>query len=97
MAFSKITLALVITGAVFCSFLLFSKTENKILLKEYKCKPEDRLNDMCIEIYSPVCGHRPGLQCFTTPCNHETYPNSCFACSDTDVVSYTMGQCTILD
>jgi len=93
MAFSKLTtLAIALTGVIFCSVLLLGGS-SKTTLKEYPCRPEERGNDICIEIYSPVCGYKPGIQCITTPCNHVTYPNSCFACSDPIVRSFTMGEC----
>ena len=41
---------------------------------------------MCMEIYMPACGvDKNGAQ--------RTYPNSCHACADQTVVSFTMGKC----
>ena len=58
------------------------------------CRPEQRLVDMCTEQYQPVCASYQ-IQCVTTPCNPvpKTYPNSCFACMDNNVLSYTEGEC----
>lgn len=58
------------------------------------CEPEQRNVDACIEIYQPVCG-LTRVECITTPCDPvpATYSNSCFACQDERVVSYTEGRC----
>ena len=41
---------------------------------------------MCMEIYMPACGvDKNGAQ--------RTYANSCHACADQTVVSFTMGKC----
>ena len=44
--------------------------------------------------YEPVCG-LVEVQCVTTPCNPvlETFPNSCSACANGNVLSYTDGAC----
>jgi hypothetical protein len=62
---------------------------------EQICSPESRLAEMCAEIYAPVCG-AVQVECITTPCNPvpETFSNSCFACANHRVVSYTNGACT---
>lgn len=59
------------------------------------CKPEQRNVDACIEIYQPVCGLTQ-VECITEPCDPvpETYSNSCFACQNDRVVSYTEGACS---
>ena len=59
-----------------------------------KCQPEQRDVDACIEIYQPVCG-LVNVQCITTPCDpvEETFSNFCFACQNSLVESYTVGEC----
>lgn len=58
------------------------------------CAPELRGVDVCIEIYQPVCG-LVNVQCVTQPCDpvFETFSNSCFACGNELVESYTIGEC----
>jgi hypothetical protein len=64
-------------------------------LAETKCLPEQRNVDACIEIYQPVCA-TVNVQCVTTPCDpvQETFSNSCKACTNPLVSSYTNGACT---
>lgn len=59
-----------------------------------ECSPEQRNIDACIEIYQPVCG-TVQVQCITEPCDpvKETFSNSCFACQNPLVTSYTEGEC----
>ena len=59
------------------------------------CTSDQRLVDMCTEQYQPVCAAYQ-VQCITAPCNPvpKTYGNSCFACMDKNVISYTAGECT---
>ena len=61
-----------------------------------ECLPEQRNVDACIEIYQPVCASI-NVQCVTTPCDpvRETYANSCKACMNSLVSSYTEGECPI--
>ena len=61
-----------------------------------ECLPEQRDVNACIEIYQPVCG-TANVQCVTTPCDpaQETYANSCKACTNSLVSSYTNGECTV--
>ncbi len=61
-----------------------------------ECLPEQRDVDACIEIYQPVCG-TVIVQCVTTPCDpaQETFANSCKACTNSLVSSYTNGECTV--
>ena len=61
-----------------------------------ECLPEQRDVDACIEIYQPVCG-TVNVQCVTTPCDpaQETFANSCKACTNSLVSSYTNGECTV--
>ena len=61
-----------------------------------ECLSEQRDVDACIEIYQPVCG-TVNVQCVTTPCDlaQETIANSCKACTNSLVSSYTNGECTV--
>ncbi len=63
-------------------------------LKATDCQPEQRNVGACIEIYQPVCG-QVQVQCFAAPCDpiKETYANSCKACNNPNVISYTDGAC----
>ncbi len=58
------------------------------------CSPESREAEACIEIYQPVCG-QVQVECVSEPCEPvtETFSNSCFACMDERVVSYSEGAC----
>jgi hypothetical protein len=60
--------------------------------EEIVCTQEQKEAEACIEIYAPVCASYQ-VQCVTTPCNPvpKSYPNSCFACADNNVISYTEG------
>jgi hypothetical protein len=60
----------------------------------FDCSQEQRNVEGCIEIYQPVCG-TVNVQCITEPCDpiKETYPNSCSACSNELVSTYTSGEC----
>ncbi len=61
-----------------------------------ECLPEQREVDACIEIYQPVCATE-NVQCVTAPCDpvQETFANSCKACKNSLVSSYTMGECPV--
>ncbi len=61
-----------------------------------ECLPEQRDVDACIEIYQPVCA-TVNFQCVTTPCDpvQETFANSCKACTNSLVCSYTNGECAV--
>jgi len=63
-------------------------------LEVVRCIPEQRGVEACIEIYRPVCA-KVNIQCITTPCEpvEETFSNSCIACSNCLVESYTEGEC----
>jgi hypothetical protein len=60
------------------------------------CTPEQREAEACIEIYAPVCAEQE-VQCIKAPCDPvpTTYPNSCFACAEDRVISYTEGACEV--
>ncbi len=74
-----------------CEFSACPAESNKVVT----CVPEQRNLNACIELYAPVCG-AVQVQCVTTPCNpiEQTFSNSCFACTDENVISYTEGECT---
>ena len=61
-----------------------------------ECLPEQRGIDACIEIYQPVCAS-VNVQCVTTPCDpvQETFANSCKACMNSLVDSYSKGECPV--
>ena len=58
---------------------------------------EDQRNQSCTKEYNPVCANvDTGIRCITAPCpstEQKTYGNSCSACSDSNVYSYTKGAC----
>lgn len=60
----------------------------------FECQTEDVEVDACIQVYEPVCG-KVNVQCITTPCEpvYETFSNSCLACLNPLVESYTRGAC----
>ena len=62
--------------------------------KETMCAKEQRGADFCVQVYAPVCAEVQ-IQCITTPCNpiKETFSNSCEACKNQLVSSYTAGEC----
>jgi len=62
-----------------------------------ECLPEQRDVDACIEIYQPVCA-TVNVQCVTTPCDpvQETFANSCKACMNSLVSTYTKGECSVV-
>lgn len=62
----------------------------------FTCSEDQKNADVCIEIYQPVCGV-VNVQCITEPCDpvEETFSNSCFACSNSLVESYTEGECLV--
>lgn len=63
-------------------------------LKAIDCLLEQRNVDMCIEIYQPVCGQMQ-VECIKAPCYmvKKTFANSCKACMNSRVLSYTEGEC----
>lgn len=58
--------------------------------------PDER-PQVCTMDYRPVCATRDtGVRCITTPCPSselKTYSNACTACTDTNVISYTVNEC----
>lgn len=58
------------------------------------CTPESKQAQFCTQQYAPVCG-LVQVQCVTTPCPPipETFSNSCHACAQGNVESYTAGVC----
>ncbi len=63
-------------------FSISISTVNSI---SHVCNPKEKQTESCIEIYQPVLG-------FTANGPSEIYPNGCFACIETDVVSYSIVQ-----
>ena len=64
--------------------------------ERYRCLPEQRNIDGCTEIYQPVCA-TVVVQCVTAPCDpvNETLANSCKACVNSLVSTYTKGECSV--
>ena len=64
------------------------------MLSIHKCEEEERLGDVCIKIYRPVCGWSDpeGIQCIRYPCASD-YSNGCEACQDENVLYWTPGGC----
>lgn len=77
-----------------CSFVLSISANKKVV---YNCQDTERKGNFCTMIYFPVCGYRPDIACLKAPCHHVTYGNSCQACHDEYVQSYTTGECEYLD
>ncbi len=63
-------------------------------LKAYDCTPEQKKAEVCTAIYKPVCGwfDPAKIHCLKYPCA-QTFSNSCVACSDEKVISWTEGEC----
>ena len=74
--------------------LLFLGVPPDLVVTE--CLPEQRDVEACIEIYQPVCA-TVNVQCITTPCDPvlETFANSCKACMNSLVSTYTQGVCPV--
>ncbi len=95
-----IILALILLIVVF--YLIFSKPAlppiddnnngNQIPPGATLCPAET--GEFCIELYQPVCGYfdPKKIQCIKYPCA-QTFSNSCFACSNENVLYYTDGEC----
>lgn len=64
--------------------------------KVISCTPEQRKADVCAEIYQPVCA-TVQIQCVKAPCDpvRQTFENSCSACHNPLVSSYTEGGCAV--
>lgn len=62
--------------------------------KVFKCLPEQRNADVCTADFAPVCA-TVQIQCIKAPCYpvEETFSNSCNACKNSLVSSYTAGEC----
>jgi hypothetical protein len=88
------TNVLIITTDDVDGLLLLLSAPSDLAVTE--CLPEQRNVDACIEIYQPVCAS-VNVQCVTTPCDpvQETYANSCKACMNSLVSSYTKGECPV--
>lgn len=64
--------------------------------KEFSCPPKTGKEEemACIALYKPVCA-TVDVQCFRAPCPpiQQTFGNSCEACNNPLVSSYTEGEC----
>ena len=62
--------------------------------KEIKCLDDQRKADVCVQIYAPVCA-TVHIQCIKAPCYpiEQTFGNSCEACRNSLVDTYTEGEC----
>lgn len=60
------------------------------------CTPEEKKAQACTMEYAPVCG-LVAVQCIKAPCPPvpQTFGNACGACSQSLVVSYTQGACSL--
>ena len=58
------------------------------------CSREVKEGVACLDVYQPVCG-LVEVQCVTTSCNPvpQTFGNGCYACRESNVISYTEGEC----
>lgn len=76
------------------SLLLFLGTPQDSAVVE--CLPEQRNVDVCIAIHQPVCA-TVNVECITTPCDpvEETFTNSCRACMNPLVSTYTKDECPV--
>jgi hypothetical protein len=88
------TNVLIITTDDVDGLLLLLSAPQDLVVTE--CLPKQRNVDACIEIYQPVCAS-VNVQCVTTPCDpvQETFANSCKACVNSLVSSYTNGECPV--
>jgi len=59
----------------------------------FQCKASSRSGAECPFDHEPVCGFLPHVECTTDPCNYMNYLNSCQACRDPNVTTYTEGLC----
>jgi hypothetical protein len=95
-----VILALIILTILVGGYYLFpNNSNNEVILDDnnvINCLSEQRNVDACIQIYQPVCA-KVRVECVTTPCDpvFETFSNSCFACMNDRVISYTEGECQI--
>lgn len=77
-----------------CAFAACPGGDTPTSNEKITCEPNQRLVDVCTEQYAPVCADYQ-VQCITAPCNPvpRTYSNSCFACMDKNVISYSDDAC----
>ncbi|PIP73831.1 MAG: hypothetical protein COW88_00735 [Candidatus Lloydbacteria bacterium CG22_combo_CG10-13_8_21_14_all_47_15] len=68
--------------------------EERAAPKVVFCESEQRGAEVCIALYQPVCG-QVNIQCIKAPCQpvYETFSNSCVACANPLVESYTKSEC----
>lgn len=58
-----------------------------LIIDNIMCTEEQRNVEVCITLYEPVCGYNSQRN------KIKTYSNSCFACLDTEVEFYRLGEC----
>jgi hypothetical protein len=75
-------------------FILISIRSKVPENKEIYCTINQRNATVCMSLYAPVCGYVQ-VECITTPCDpvQETFPNSCVACLNENVLYYMGGEC----
>ncbi len=56
-----------------------------------ECLPEQRATEICMKLWEPVCGY--AIHPDECPDCGKTFSNNCFACSETDIIYYTYGEC----
>lgn len=73
---------------------LYCNKNFEIVKGKISCEPSQRNADACIALHDPVCGYNDPekIQCIKFPCAQD-YSNSCFACSNEDVLYYEKGEC----
>lgn len=88
--------SIIIIISIIAFFYFWQQSEKPIteVAKEINCLKDQREIDFCAEIYAPVCASVQ-VQCVKAPCYpvKQTFGNSCEACRNHLVNSYTEGMC----
>ncbi len=98
-----IIIAVLVVAVVAGVFVVFPKKINSpvesskptpLVSDAVECKSEQRNAEICNTQYAPVCAAE-AIECVMTPCDPipRTYSNSCEACANPLVRSYTQGAC----
>jgi|GEM_PF-6809341 len=92
-----IVLILLLASVSIASFYLrlhYSSNGRPVARAPITCLPAQRKADVCAQVYQPVCA-KVNIQCIKAPCNpvNQTFSNSCDACKNPLVESYTSGAC----
>lgn len=76
-------------------FVTLNKTIGN--LTEHVCSSTSKQKDLCIQVFSPVCGwfDKDVLGCTGSDCMR-VFSNACEACKQQDVVFWTDGECPVL-